>query len=107
VGLLENRSVGGCETSDGFLSFLACIDIPKIAELKDSPVYQKAADTGLGIAEMEETRAAQREYRAWKQVLTWIRNQLIEEPRKPPRKASRSNSSAASSADAVATKEAS
>ena len=107
VGLLENRSVGGRETSDGFLSFLACIDIPKIAELKDSPVYQKAADTGLGIAEMGETRAAQREYRAWKQVLTWIGNQLIEEPRRPPRKASRSTGSAASSADALATKEAS
>ena len=106
VGLLENRSIGGCDTSDGFLRFLACIDIPKIAELKDSPVYQKAADAGLGIAEMEDTRASQREYKSWKQVLAWIENQVIEESRKPPRKAARSADSASTSENALTTREA-
>ena len=106
VGLLENRSIGGRDTSDGFLSFLACIDIPKIAELKDSPIYQEAADAGLGIAEMGDTRAAQREYKSWKQVLAWVENQGTEESRKPPRKAPRVPGSASSSEIALTKREA-
>ena len=106
IGLLENRSIGGRDTSDGFLSFLACIDIPKIAELKDSPIYQEAADAGLGIAEMGNTRAGQREYKSWKQVLAWVENQGNEESRKPRRKAPRSASNASFRKEALPGREA-
>ena len=93
VGVIANRIQPNTETHDKLMHFLGCLDVPSVAQFRDSPVYPDAAETGLGVVDMLECRAARKETAQWKQLVAWIDEQ-IESPRmtgaaKQPRAAAR------------------
>jgi chromosome partitioning protein len=51
--------------------FLASLKIPVIARLRDTQNYVHAAEQGLGVLELEGTRARY-ESRAWERILHWL-----------------------------------
>jgi ribosomal protein S7 len=54
------------------MNFLSCLDVPAVAEFRDSPVYVDAAEEGLGVMDMIDIRAARKEAIAWKNLVKWI-----------------------------------
>ena len=76
VGVIANRIQPNTETHDKLLHFLGCLDVPAVAQFRDSPVYTDAAETGQGVVDMRECRAARKETAQWKQLLHWIDAQV-------------------------------
>ncbi len=81
VGVIANRIQPNTETHDKLMHFLGCLDVPSVAQFRDSPVYTDAAETGLGVVDMKDCRAARKETAQWKQLLTWIDDQAPVEQR--------------------------
>ena len=70
------------------MNFLSCLDVPAVAQFRDSPVYVDAAEDGLGIMDMIDIRAARKEAINWKNLVKWINSNLsIEEPSSTTKKA--------------------
>jgi len=72
TGVIYNRAQTNSTSHQSLEDLLRCLDIPVIAELKDSAVYAKAAQYGAGVMEMRENIAASREYDAWRDIMIWI-----------------------------------
>jgi nitrogenase subunit NifH len=72
TGVIYNRAQTNSTSHQRLEDLLRCLDIPVIAELKDSAVYAKAAQYGTGVMEMRENVAASREYDAWRDIMIWI-----------------------------------
>jgi chromosome partitioning protein len=72
TGVIYNRAQTNSTSHQRLEDLLRCLDIPVIAELKDSAVYAKAAQNGAGVMEMRENIAASREYDAWRDIMIWI-----------------------------------
>ena len=51
--------------------FLAAMDIPVIAKLRDTQNYNKASECGLGVHELA-TKASEKDIEAWQQVIEWL-----------------------------------
>jgi hypothetical protein len=60
---------------DKLLHFLGCLDVPAVAQFRDSPVYTDAAEIGSGVVDMKDCRAARKETAQWKQLTQWIDTQ--------------------------------
>ena len=95
VGVIGNRIQPNTETHEKLMHFLSCLDVPAVAQFRDSPVYTDAAETGMGVVDMMECRAARKETAQWKQLLGWIDEQLgdgrLTGDAKKPRAAERKN----------------
>jgi hypothetical protein len=80
VGVIANRIQPNTETHDKLMHFLGCLDIPVVAQFRDSPVYTDAAEAGRGVVDMRDVRAARKEAMAWKQLVQWIDDQALVQP---------------------------
>ncbi len=72
VGVIANRIQPNTETHEKLMNFLGCLDVPVVAQFRDSPVYTDAAELGQGVVDMKDCRAARKETAAWKQLVNWI-----------------------------------
>jgi len=72
IGVIANRVQPNTENHDKLMNFLSCLDVPAVAEFRDSPVYVDAAEEGLGVMDMIDIRAARKEAIAWKNLVKWI-----------------------------------
>ncbi|MEQ8689905.1 MAG: ParA family protein [Pseudomonadales bacterium] len=75
VGVIANRVQPNTEMHSKLMNFLACLDVPAVAQFRDSPVYTDAVETGQGVVDMKDCRAARKETAQWKQLLHWIDEQ--------------------------------
>jgi len=78
VGVIANRIQPNTETHEKLMHFLECLDVPVVAQFRDSPVYTDAVETGTGVVDMREIRAARKETAQWKQLIRWIDDQAVE-----------------------------
>ena len=72
MGVIYNRANTSSANQQRLETLLRCLDVPVIAELRDSTVYANAAGKGAGIMEMRENAAASKEYSAWRDIMLWI-----------------------------------
>ena len=72
VGVIANRIQPNTQTHEKLMHFLGCLDVPVVAQFRDSPVYTDAAETGQGVVDMLDVRAARKETSQWKQLLNWV-----------------------------------
>ncbi len=79
VGVIANRVQPNTQTHDKLMHFLGCLDVPAVAQFRDSPVYTDAAEIGQGVVDMKEIRAARKETAQWKQLISWIEEQFSTE----------------------------
>ena len=94
VGVIANRVQPNTTTHDKLMHFLSCLDVPSVAQFRDSPVYTDAVETGQGVVDMRDCRAARKETAQWKQLTAWIDEQakgpsITVAPRLQPRAAER------------------
>lgn len=75
LGVIANRVQPNTETHAKLQHFLACLDVPTVATFRDSPVYMDAAEHGMGIVDMVDSRAARKETPAWWELMRWIDEQ--------------------------------
>ena len=76
VGVVANRVQPNTETHDKLMQFLGCLDVPVVGQFRDSPVYTDAAESGHGVVDMKDCRAARKETAQWKSLLKWLDEQL-------------------------------
>ena len=76
VGVIANRVQPNTESHEKLMNFLCCLDIPAVAQFRDSPVYTDAVAEGLGVMDMVDIRAARKEALAWKNLANWISEQI-------------------------------
>ena len=76
VGVIANRIQPNTETHEKLMHFLSCLDVPVVAQFRDSPVYTDAVESGQGVVDMRDVRAARKETVQWKQLLGWINSQV-------------------------------
>ena len=72
IAVISNRVNGNLTNQQKLEHFLSCLEIPSIAEFRESPVYALAADSGVGVVEMTSNRAARKEFKAWQTLLHWV-----------------------------------
>lgn len=93
VGVIANRVQPNTITHAKLEHFLACLEVPTVATFRDSPIYMEAAEMGLGVVDMLDSRAARKETASWWELIRWIEAQprVVEEeqPRTGPMAASR------------------
>jgi len=75
VGVIANRVQPNTEMHEKLEHFLGCLDVPAVATFRDSPVYIEAAEKGLGVVDMLDSRAARKETPAWHDLCDWIEAQ--------------------------------
>jgi chromosome partitioning protein len=78
VGVIANRIQPNTETHEKLMHFLECLDVPVVAQFRDSPVYTDAVETGTGVVDMRDIRAARKETAQWKHLIRWIDDQAVE-----------------------------
>jgi len=78
VGVIANRVQPNTQTHEKLMHFLECLDVPVVAQFRDSPVYTDAAETGTGVVDMRDIRAARKETAQWKQLIRWLDDQAVE-----------------------------
>jgi len=71
IGIIANRVRSNTRVSQSLTRFLASLDIPLIATLRDTQSYVRSAETGLGVSEMP-TWQVQPDLSHWRQVLNWL-----------------------------------
>ena len=71
IGIVANRVRNNTRVSQSLTRFLASLDIPLIATLRDTQSYVRSAETGLGVCEMP-TWQVQQDLSHWRQVLNWL-----------------------------------
>jgi chromosome partitioning protein len=71
IGIIANRVRSNTRVSQSLMRFLASLDIPLIATLRDTQSYVRSAETGLGVAEMPRWQV-QQDVPAWLEVLSWL-----------------------------------
>ena len=83
VGVIANRVQPNTETHDKLMNFLGCLDVPAVAQFRDSPVYTDAAEIGQGVVDMVDCRAARKETAQWKQLTNWLDEAIEPTSRQP------------------------
>ncbi|PWG61665.1 ParA family protein [Sediminicurvatus halobius] len=71
VGIISNRVRANTRAFQALTRFLGSLDIPVVAQLRDSQGYVHATDQGCGIHELNDSRAA-RERHHWRRVYRWL-----------------------------------
>ena len=79
VGVIANRVHPNTEGHEKLINFLSCLDVPAVAQFRDSPIYLEAAEQGLGVMDMIDIRAARKEAVAWKNLVKWVSTKLCSE----------------------------
>lgn len=71
VGVIANRVKARTVAHGKLMRFLGTLQIPVVAELRDSQNYLHAADAGLGIHEFQPSRV-KKDLEQWQPLLTWL-----------------------------------
>ncbi|WP_455235097.1 ParA family protein [Thiogranum longum] len=71
LGIIANRTRIRTKAVEKLERFLQSLDIPVIAWVRDTQHYLRAAERGVGVAELEEREARQDE-EPWAQVFDWL-----------------------------------
>jgi chromosome partitioning protein len=71
IGIIANRVRSNTRVSQSLTRFLATLDIPLVATLRDAQSYVRSAETGLGIYEMPHWQV-QQDLPQWQQILEWL-----------------------------------
>lgn len=71
LGVVANRVRNGT-LYEPLQRFLAALKIPFLTMLNDSDLYIRAAESGIGIHEMERDQSVLRELEQWQPLLRWI-----------------------------------
>jgi chromosome partitioning protein len=71
IGIIANRVRMNTRVSQSLTRFLASLDIPLIATLRDSQSYLRSAEIGVGVCEMPRWQV-QQELPQWQQILAWL-----------------------------------
>ena len=72
VGVVANRVKPNTECHAKLTHFLGCLDIPAIATFRDSQLYNRLAEQGLGLFDPSDSRSTKREMREWQNLLQWL-----------------------------------
>lgn len=72
VAVIANRVQPNTETHQKLDHFLSCLNIPWIATFRDSPIYTEAAESGQGVVDMRDCRAARKETANWWKLADWV-----------------------------------
>jgi chromosome partitioning protein len=71
IGIIANRVRSNTRVSQSLTRFLASLDIPLIATLRDAQSYVRSAEVGIGVCEMPRWQV-QQELPQWQQILSWL-----------------------------------
>jgi chromosome partitioning protein len=71
IGIIANRVRSNTRVSQSLTRFLASLDIPLVATLRDTQSYVRSAEIGLGIYEMPRSQV-QQDLPQWLDVLSWL-----------------------------------
>jgi chromosome partitioning protein len=83
IGIIANRVRSNTLISQSLMRFLASLDIPLVATLRDTQNYVRAAETGLGIRELPQWQVRQ-DLGQWEEITGWLqRRQPSEVPTSP------------------------
>lgn len=74
IGIIANRVRSNTRVSQSLTRFLASLDIPLIATLRDSQNYVRSAEIGIGVCEMPRWQV-QHDLPQWQQILSWLGEQ--------------------------------
>ncbi len=75
VGVIANRVQPNSAMHARLEHFLQCLDVPRVATFRDSPLYPDAFEQGEGVVDLIGCRAARRETPAWRALTAWIERQ--------------------------------
>ena len=75
VGVIANRVHCNGEAYGKLQSFIAELDVPLVATLRDTPAYTTAVEQGLGLIDEAECRGARKELPTWHAIVRWIESQ--------------------------------
>jgi len=71
IGIIANRVRGATLASQSLLRFLGSLDIPLITTLRDTQVYPRSAELGVGVLEMPPWQV-QQDLARWRQITDWL-----------------------------------
>jgi chromosome partitioning protein len=71
IGIIANRVRSNTRVSQSLTRFLASLDIPLIATLRDTQNYVRSAEIGIGIGEMPRWQV-QQDWPQWLELLSWL-----------------------------------
>jgi chromosome partitioning protein len=76
MGVVANRTHKNYHSYKALRDFLKALDLPFVGALRSSQNYIKAADSGVGIFEMNlaETKADMQE---WEPIIQWIEGKRV------------------------------
>ncbi len=72
VGVVANRVKPNTECHARLNHFLQCLEIPTVATFRDSELYTRMAEKGIGLFDQPDSRNAKRELREWRKLLDWL-----------------------------------
>lgn len=71
IGIIANRVRANTLVSDRLRRFLATLDIPLVATLRDTQNYVRSAEAGIGIHEMPRWQV-QQDLEQWERLRAWV-----------------------------------
>lgn len=71
LGIVCNRVKSNTLAFRALERFLAALDIPVIAQLRETQNYVKASERGLGIHELGST-ASEKDHADWRRIIDWL-----------------------------------
>lgn len=82
LGIIANRTRIRTKAMDKLERFLQSLDIPVIARVRDTQNYVRAAETGVGVHELED-RDASKDVQTWAEVLDWLEQDSVPDAVEP------------------------
>lgn len=79
LGILANRVRSNTLISQALMRFLASLEIPLVATLRDTQNYVRSSQTGIGIHEMPNWQV-QKDLQDWEQLDEWLDSRRSAEP---------------------------
>jgi chromosome partitioning protein len=73
IGIIANRVRPNTLVSQSLMRFLASLDIPLVATLRDTQNYVRSAESGVGVYEMPRKQVAQ-DIVEWERLTAWLRD---------------------------------
>lgn len=86
LGIIANRVKRNTKTSQALTRFLASLDIPLVATLRDSQSYVRSTEHGIGIPEMPAWQVRE-DLEHWAAINDWLENRRRKRPTESPARA--------------------
>jgi len=76
MGVVANRTQKNYHSYSALIDFLKALDVPFVGSIRNSQNYVKAADTGIGIFEVDLAEAKV-DMKEWEPILNWVEGKRI------------------------------